>query len=88
MSDDGRLVVPILWNDKSSHMLAKNFKLAKNILLNNLKKFKNNYEKCLMIDEVFKYQEDEGIVERVDDVNQFLLDKPHCSFLAHMPILN
>ena len=82
-TDDGRLVVPILWNEKNSHMLAKNFKLAKNILLSNLKKYKNDHEKLLMIDDVFKFQEGEGIIERVDNVDQFLLDKPHCSFFAH-----
>ena len=84
--DCGRLVVPILWNKINSNSLGKNFNLAKSILLNSLKKYSNQPEKLLMIDQVFQEQIENGIVEKIDNLDKFMDENKNCSFLAHMPV--
>ena len=85
-SEDGRLKFPLLWNDKLSHLLGKNFHLAKSILNSNLKKYKNQEHKLKLMDDYFKEQESSGVIERVHDVDSFMSEHPECSFIPHMPI--
>lgn len=42
-ADDGRLVMPLLWDDNVKHLLASNYSLCKSVLNSNLKLIKNVY---------------------------------------------
>ena len=75
-ADDGRLIVPILWNERNSHMLANNFNLSKNILMSNLKKYKNYPAKLNMIDDVFQ---DQLVKDAMMTLKPLLEKKPHCN---------
>ena len=82
----GRLIMPILWDDRNVHLLSKNFNLSKKILMSNLKKLNKQPERLKMIDAVFKEQLDAGVIEKIQDLDEFLETNPESSFLAHMPI--
>lgn len=83
---DGRLVVPLLWNGKVSHLLSKNEKLAKVILNSNLKKLQKNKEQLFLIDDTIREQMNLGIIEPISDLEVYKAEHPQYSFLAHMPI--
>lgn len=83
---EGRLVMPLLWNAKVSHLLGKNERLSKLILQSNFRKLKNNNVQFNLMDETIKNQENEGIIERIDNLDQFLRYHPSHSFLPHMGI--
>ena len=83
--ENGRLILPILWNTKNAHMLGKNFELARQVLFSISKKYQNYPDKLKMIDDVFKEQEKLNIIEEVPDL-QKLSNDPNSSFLAHMPV--
>ena len=85
-NDDGRLIMPLLWNKEMSHLLAKNDKLSRQILNSNLKKYGKDIDKLKMIDNVIHEQEKANIVERIDNEKEFLSNYPNHSFLPHMPI--
>ena len=54
-SEDGRFVMPLLWNPRVSHLLGHNFSLSKQILMSLLKKYKVDKNCSLQqIDKVFK----------------------------------
>ena len=82
---DGRLQVPLLWNGRVSHKLAKNSNLSKAILNSNLKKLTKNNQ-IELVDNVIKEQLKAGIIERVDCPDQYLRENPNYSFMPHMPI--
>ena len=69
---EGRIVVPLLWNSQVSHLLGSNQGLAVSILKSNLKKLQNNRDKLLLMDKVFKEQESMGIIERINNLPEFL----------------
>ena len=83
---NGRIVVPILWNDKNKHLLAKNFNLSKQILSSHLKKFRKDKTKLEMIDDVFQGQVQKGIIGKIENLNEFLDKNPESSFMPHMPV--
>ena len=83
---EGRIVVPLLWNSQVSHLLGSNQGLAVSILKSNLKKLQNNRNKLLLMDKVFKEQESMGIIERINNLPEFLREHPNHSFLLHMGI--
>ena len=83
---DGRVIMPLLWNDRVKHLLACNFNLAKSILYSNLKKLKDSENKLAMIDDTMKTLLNMEIIEPVHDIENFVKENPTCSFLAHMPI--
>ena len=84
--EDGRLVMPIFWNEKNCHLLGSNRKLAEAILRSNFRKLKKNEQYLELVDTTFKEQESLGIIERVNDLDQYLTDHPSHSFLAHMAV--
>ena len=86
-TEDGRLVLPLLWNHKVSHLLGKNQNLARQILKSNFKRYHKDGNSLAMIDDVFNEQESLGIIEKVDDVPKFLEEHPNYSFLPHMPVI-
>lgn len=83
---DGRLVMPLLWNFKASHLLGSNRHLATIILKSTLKKLKKTENHLKLVDETFREQEDLGIIERISNLDEFLKIHPNHSFLAHMPV--
>ena len=86
-NDDGRLVMPLIWNHKVDHLLGKNRNLATQILKSNFKKLsKNSNEYLKMVDQTFREQTEMGIIERIDNLDQFLEENPSHSFLAHMGV--
>ena len=54
--------------------------------MNNLKKLRKCPEKLKMVDSVFQDQLEQGIIERIPDLKDFLNNNPDHSFLGHMPI--
>ena len=80
---DGRQVIPILWNEKVKHLLSNNFNLAKAMLMSCLKKFSDDKEKLVMIEDNFKDLESQNIIEKVDSEKMMSAD---VSFLPHMTI--
>ena len=83
---DGRLRMPLLWNAEMSHLLGKNHRLATLILKSTLRKLSKNEEKFKLMDTVIKEQVANGIIERVDDLENFLEVHPEHSFLPHMAV--
>ena len=81
---DGRIKVPLLWNGQVSHHLGKNKNLSKAILKSNLKNLSGKHLK--LMDQPIKDQAKAGIIERVDNIDQFLLEHPEHSFLPHMGV--
>ena len=85
--ESGRLQVALPWNGAVSHLLGKNFDLAKMILKSNYKKLSKNREHLLAVDKVFKEQEKLGVIKKIPNLNQFMSDNPQCSFLPHMCVI-
>ena len=83
---DGRVIVPLMWNYKNKHLLATNFNLSKSILRSNFSKLCKNPEKLEMYDSVFKEQEENGIIERIDNLDDFMKSNEDISFLPHMGV--
>lgn len=83
-SVDGRLIMPLIWNKEFEHLLGENYNLSHSILFSGLKKFKNDNEKLLMIDDVFKQQLRDGVIEKVGNIN--CIRNQNVSFLPHMPV--
>jgi hypothetical protein len=84
-NNTGRLVMPLMWNAKICHRLGQNYILSKQILQSNVRKLKKT-ERLDIYDKVFKDQQSEGIIERIDDIDQFVSDHPECSILPHMGV--
>ena len=82
---DGRLVMPLLWKPDVKHLLGNNFDLARKILMTNVKRYEPD-GKLIMIDEVFKQQLRDGIIEPIEDLDEFRANTPDCSFLPHMGV--
>ena len=83
---DGRLIMPLMWNARVSHLLSQNKNLAICILRSTLNKFGEESDKLKQIDKVFKEQEDMGIIEKMDNLDHFLTENPSCSFLPFMGV--
>ena len=83
---EGRLVMPLSWNERNSHLLSRNFNLSKQILNSSYKKLNKDQTKLDMYDAVFGEQLQLGIIEKIHNVEEFILLHPECSFLAHMAV--
>ena len=78
--------MPLSWNPRVSQFLGKNYNLS----LSSLKSFKikleKNLEHLVMVNDVFKTQEKEGIIEKIDNIPQILAENPQYSFLLFMEV--
>ena len=81
INDEGRICMPLMWN-KMSHLLPKNLYLSQKILSSNLKKFGKNPEHLKLCDEAVKKQIDLGIIEKIDNYDQFSKNNPSHSFVG------
>ena len=84
--NDGRLEMPLIWRSELAHLLGNNYNLALKILRSNLNKFRKDKSKLLMIDDVFKDQLREGVIEKIDNVESYMNENTSCSFLPHMSV--
>ena len=85
-SADGRLIVPLMWNSRNCHLLAKNYNLCYKLLKSNFQKLQKFPEKLQMLDDYFQDQIEQGVAEKIHDLKSFMEQNPQCSFLGHMPI--
>ncbi|XP_064110021.1 uncharacterized protein LOC135217910 [Macrobrachium nipponense] len=83
---DGRIVVPLLWNGKVSHLLSRNESLSKAVLQSNLIKLLRKKGSLQLVDNCIKEQLKEGIIEPILDLEVFKAEYPNYSFLPHMPV--
>ena len=83
---EGKLVMPILWHEQASHLLGNNKNLSLSILKTNLKKLERNPEKLAMYDGVIKEQAEAGIIEKIENLPEYLKEHPNSSFLPHMGV--
>ncbi|XP_068224998.1 uncharacterized protein [Palaemon carinicauda] len=84
--EEGRLIMPLLWNGRVSHLLGKNTNLAKQILKSNLKKLSKNDEFLRLMDDNIKIQVAQNLIERIDNLDKFCEEHPEYSVLPHMGI--
>ena len=84
--ENGRLVMPILWDKRTSHLLGSNFTLCKKILNSTVSKLRKEPEKLEMVDQVIKDQLQKGVIEKIENLDDFIKNTPGHSFLAHQPI--
>lgn len=79
--EDGRIIVPALWNEGVKHLLPNNYRLASSILRSVLNKYKNDDKKLSQYNEYITKLIDNKVIERVNlhDVK----NRPGFSFLAH-----
>ena len=85
-SEEGRIILPLLWNSKVYDSLSSNYNLSKLILDSNMTKLSKR-ENCLeMYDKVVRDQLDEGIIEKIEDLSSYLREHPNCSFMPHMGV--
>jgi len=84
--DSGRLLMRITWNGEVCHLLGRNLELCRKILESNLKKLLKTSGRLEMVDSVFREQETGGVIERIENLSQFLEENPKAAFLAHMPV--
>ncbi|KAA0185479.1 hypothetical protein HAZT_HAZT004531 [Hyalella azteca] len=84
--ESGRLIMPLLWNDRSSALLSNNYELAKCVLKSNFKRFRHDHARLKQYDDVFAEQEKTGVIAKIEDLPNFLKENPTCSFLPHMGV--
>ena len=83
---EGRFIMPIVWNQKNVHLLGKNYNIAKSILSSTYKKLCKEPEKLNMYDQVFKEQIKNGIIEEIENLDQYIKTHADISFLPHMGV--
>jgi len=84
--NDGRICLPLLWNHRVKHLLGLNRGLAEAVLKSNVRKLKSIEGSIGLIDEVFRKQTDSGMIERIENIDEFVDNNPNSSFLSHMAI--
>ena len=84
---DQRLEVPIIWHENNSDKLAQNFGLCRKVLHGIKSKFSKIPDGLETIDNVFKEQVKQNIIEPIDDLTLFMKENKDCKFLAHTPVM-
>ena len=79
-SDDGRLIIALLWKTNLSHLLSSNYNFSKSIMFSNLNRYKDDLEKLALTDPVFTEQDEAGIIERIHDIDAYIRETLTCSF--------
>ena len=80
--ENGRIILPALFNEKLIERLPNNYGLAKSILNSVYNKLKGDPMKLEQYDEIFKQQREAGIISMESELNN-LIDNEDFSFLAH-----
>ena len=84
-NDEGRIILPLLWNGKTCNYLSENYNLAFKILKGIELKYRKDNTLFLM-NEVIMNQVTDGVITRIDDLDKFR-SAHRCAFLAHKPVL-
>ena len=85
--EDGRLQMPLMWNPTIKHHLSRNMKIAYSMLASAHKKLSAMENGLVEVNKVFLEQEQEGIIERIPNIDNYLETHPNAAFLAHMPVV-
>ena len=85
-NEEGRLVMPLIWNSHCSHLLGQNKRLSEIILKSLKNKMGKNPQKLELIDQVFKEQVKMGIIEKIPNLEEYMRNFPNCSFLPFMGV--
>jgi hypothetical protein len=80
-NEEGRLVVPALWNPSVIHLLPNNFSIAFNILKSILKKYEKDADKFHQYDDVIAQQRSGGVIQEIGPLSELKSNK--YSFLPH-----
>ena len=86
INSENRIQIPLLWNSKTQHWLGENYKLANAILHQNKKRLGGDRDRLKLMDDVFRTQLKDGIIEKIPDLNLFCQETPCHSFLPHMGV--
>lgn len=81
-AEDGRLILPALWNESILNLLPNNYNMVEKILFSTLKKLKRNPSDLAEYDAIIKTQLNDGIIERAGELCDLKHSLNH-SFLAH-----
>ena len=84
-NETGRFCMPLMWNSKIAHRLGSNYNLSRKILESNTRKLLKS-DKIIDYDKVFREQEKAGVIERIDNLNDWRMNHPEASFIPHMGI--
>ena len=84
--DDGRLVVPLLWNESVSDRLGANYNLSRAILKSNVKRLSGNIHKLKLYDSAIRDHINAGVLEPISDITAYINEHPNTSFISHMPV--
>ena len=84
---DGRLIIPLFWNPSIKGHRSRNYKIAHSMLKSSHKKLSQINNGLIEVDKIFKEQEKEGIIEKIDNLSEYLELHPNAAFLAHMPVV-
>ena len=82
----GSMVMPILWNSHSCHLLGQNKHLSEVILNSPREKLDKDPHRLSLVNQVFEDQIKEGIIERIPDLETYMKENPQCSFLPFMGV--
>ena len=88
ITDSNHIQLPIVWNERTKHLIAENRRLAFSLLKSQIPKFKREPETLELLHETFMEQKNAGYIHKVYNLNN--LSKRHKikpTFLAHMPVL-
>ena len=85
-NSEGRLVIPLLWDNRNAHLLGGNFGLASKILASSGRKLGKNPSNLKMYHDVIKDHESMGVLERIRDLDSFRREHPECGFIGHMGV--
>ena len=85
-TNEGRLIMPLPWNPQSQHLLGTTTASVRKFSCQILKKKFQKDNHLSLYDDVFKEQEEAGVIERIQNVDAFVNAHPESSFLPHMGI--
>ena len=82
LNEEGRIVVPCLWDERVIDSLPSNYWIAHNILLSMRKKYEKDPNKFKQYDDVIQQQLRDGILVESDEIEK-LKSRKDVSFIAH-----
>ena len=82
----GRLEMPILYSHSVKQYLPDNYRMAQAMARSLEMKYSKDPEKMNMMNSSIKDLEEQGIIEKVHDIDALMEQDPSCSFLGHKPV--
>ncbi len=75
-SENGKLIMPLLWNSKLKHLLSKNYNLAKTPMLSSKKKLGKTANNLTVIHDAVKEMVQIDAIEKINNLNQYMIEYP------------